>query len=331
MSVSDYSSTDYLSTFDAAQAFASDDFVPASGDKQLPRRDSDASSSDVGDVSPHATSANAFHSIVPASGGIQSNMRDLDSSSSGVGDVTSPATSANATYTPFWTATKQMSLAEHLSSRFQCPFEELEWVQGMMVVCPKGNSETKVRFYASTSFMIKAYMNVTRSNNRYLGQSLHEAAATAFACREKGWKCEVFGVRTEESTHICLLRARLNSQTSTADEAADACVDLLVTTGVAHGDPHPGNVFQGASGVEVLDFERSFLIEKNLHSDMTRSIQTFANDPESRNNLLQEFRNQGLEDTRHRFIRLAEQILNGKLDISTLGISELLRIFQNKK
>jgi predicted unusual protein kinase regulating ubiquinone biosynthesis (AarF/ABC1/UbiB family) len=104
----------------------------------------------------------------------------------------------------------------------------------------------------------------------------------------------------------------------------------LVTTGVAHGDPHPGNVFQGASGVEVLDFERSFLIQKDLQSDMTQSIQTFANDPNSRNNLLKEFRDQGLEGTRHRFIRLAEQILTGKRDISTLAISELVRIFQNK-
>jgi predicted unusual protein kinase regulating ubiquinone biosynthesis (AarF/ABC1/UbiB family) len=127
-----------------------------------------------------------------------------------------------------------------------------------------------------------------------------------------------------------LLRARLISQTSTADEAASACIDLLVTTGVAHGDPHPGNVFQGAGGFEVLDCERSFLIEKNLQFEMTRSIQTFANSPKSRINLLNEFRNQGLERTRHRFLRLASQILTGSRDISTLGIIELLLIFQNK-
>ena len=235
--------------------------------------------------------------------------------------------------TPFWSATEGMSLAEHLSSRFRFHFQKCEWVAGRMVDCPKGDSETTLCFYVSDSFIIKAYMNVTgsdRSNVNHLGQSLHEAAATAFVCRKKRWNFKVFGVRTDESTHICLLRARLISRTSTADETANACIDLLVTTGVAHGDPHPGNVFQGVSGFEVVDCERSFLIEKNLQSEMTRSIQTFANNPQSRTNLLNEFRSQGLEDTRHRFLRLAKRILDGSRDISTLRINELLAIFQKK-
>jgi hypothetical protein len=241
---------------------------------------------------------------------------------------------------PFCTKIQGKSLAQYLSERFACQFEERAWVEGNMVEIQDARkvdvSSTKTRFYFSQSVVVKAYMNVLGSDRaKHLAESLHEAAATAFLCSKKNWKYEVFGVSMNgvtptPGTHICLLRTLLDPNHLTADEAAAAFVEVLETLGVAHGDTHPKNVLKGASGVEVLDCERCFLIDRELHKEMAESIRIFAKNPSQRPALLEKFRKQGLEATRHRFILLARNILSGKLDIfSHLFINKLLQTFQN--
>ena len=240
---------------------------------------------------------------------------------------------------PFCTKIQGKSLAQHLSERFACQFEERAWVEENMVEIQDARkvdvSSTKTRFYFSQSVVVKAYMNVLESDReKHLAESLHEAAATAFLCSKKNWKYEVFGVSMNgvtptPGTHICLLRTLLDPDHLTADAAAAAFVEVLKTLGVAHGDTHPGNVLMGASGAELLDCERCFLIDKALHEQMAQSIHTFANDPSQRPKLLAEFRTQGLEETRHRFMRLAKKIVVGKLDIFSLRIDTLLCTFEH--
>jgi hypothetical protein len=227
-------------------------------------------------------------------------------------------------------------LAQYLSSRFDCHFEERAWVEGKMVKFQDagqgGNSATRNRFYFSKSFVVKAYMNVLGSDReKIFAEGLHEAAATAFVCHKRNWKCEVFGVSIEGITHICLLRTLLDSNPLNADEATDAFVELLRTTGVAHGDTHPENVLWGPSGVEVLDCERCFLIDQKLQDEMAGSIRSFAKYPLKRPELLSKFRDQGLEATRHRFILLAREIRSGARDIFRVGIDEFVGTFQNMK
>ena len=113
--------------------------------------------------------------------------------------------------TSLWTAIKQTSLAQYLSSRFDTNFGEHANVNGKLSAIQGGDSEAQVRFYVSPSLVVKAYMNVLESNaEKHLARGLHEIAATAFVCGKKGWKCKVFGVRIDGITHICLLRARLD-------------------------------------------------------------------------------------------------------------------------
>ena len=234
--------------------------------------------------------------------------------------------------TSLWTAIKQTSLAQYLSSRFDTNFGEHANVNGKLSAIQGGDSEAQVRFYVSPSLVVKAYMNVLESNaEKHLARGLHEIAATAFVCDKKGWKCEVFGVRIDGITHICLLRARLKSKPLTADEASTAFVDVLETTEVAHGDTHPENVLEDASGgFEVLDCERSFLIDKKLKAEIASTIRIYAHEPLKRPDLLNVIRKQGLEATRHRFILLARKFLNSHRDIFDLGIDELFATFENK-
>jgi hypothetical protein len=235
--------------------------------------------------------------------------------------------------TSLWTAIKQTSLAQYLSSRFDTNFGEHANVNGKLSAIQGGDSEAQVRFYVSSSLVVKAYKNVLKSNaeKHYLARGLHEIAATAFVCDKKGWKCEVFGVRIDGITHICLLRARLKSKPLTADEASTAFVDVLETTEVAHGDTHPENVLEDASGgFEVLDCERSFLIDKKLKAEIASTIRIYAHEPLKRPDLLNVIRKQGLEATRHRFILLARKFLNSHRDIFDLGIDELFATFENK-
>jgi hypothetical protein len=114
--------------------------------------------------------------------------------------------------TSLWTAIKQTSLAQYLSSRFDTNFGEHANVNGKLSAIQGGDSEAQVRFYVSPSLVVKAYMNFLESNakEKHLARGLHEIAATAFVCDKKGWKCKVFGVRIDGITHICLLRARLD-------------------------------------------------------------------------------------------------------------------------
>jgi hypothetical protein len=114
--------------------------------------------------------------------------------------------------TSLWTAIKQTSLAQYLSSRFDTNFGEHANVNGKLSAIQGGDSEAQVRFYVSPSLVVKAYVNFLESNakEKHLARGLHEIAATAFVCDKKGWKCKVFGVRIDGITHICLLRARLD-------------------------------------------------------------------------------------------------------------------------
>ncbi len=253
--------------------------------------------------------------------------------SGGGGAAPVPAPSSTVVDTSLWTAIKQTSLAQYLSSRFDTNFGEHAYVNGKLSDIQGGDSEAQVRFYVSSSFVVKAYMNVLESNAKvkHLARGLHEIAATAFVCDKKGWKCDVFGVRIDGITHICLLRARLESKPLTADEASTAFVDVLETTEVAHGDTHPENVLADASGgVEVLDCERSFLIDNKLQAEMASTIRIYAHQPQKRPELLNVIKKQGLEATRHRFTLLARQFLNLHRDIFDLGINELFATFENK-
>lgn len=272
---------------------------------------------------------------------------DTDASSTAAAEASGLATSANAldescsivVKKSFWTVTKQMSLAKYLNTRFECNFEEHVHVNGKLCdvshVCQEGIPEAKVHHFVSPSLVVKAYMNVLGSV-KHLAQGLHEAAATAFVCDKKGWKYEVFGVRTEGThavyAHICLLRTLLDSQSLTADEATNAFIELLDTTGVAHGDTHPDNVKASASGgFEILDFERSFLMEKNVQPEMASSIRIYAHEPQRRPELLSNMQSQGLDATRNRFIQLAKHCLLSGGDIFSLGINDFLNVFQRKK
>jgi hypothetical protein len=231
--------------------------------------------------------------------------------------------------TLLWTAIEQRSMAEHLSSQFGCHFEEKAHENGVLSDIQGGESEAGVRFYVSPSHVVKAYMNVLKLKQvRHLAQGLHEAAATAFVCEKKKWNCEVFGVGSAGTgtAHICLLRTRLDSKPLNANDAADAFVDFMITTNVAHGDPHPGNVLAG----QVLDCERSFLIDEKLRNEMVISIRSYAHNPQKRTELMNAMKSQGLDDTRHRFMRLAKNILDGSLDIYCLGMNSLFDTFENK-
>ena len=110
-------------------------------------------------------------------------------------------------------------------------------------------------------------------------------------------------------------------------------LDLLRSLGLVHGDPHIGNAKARADSpdiFEVIDFERSFLLSKNLQKDdafiasiVSDSEQYFDGNLQARIQLLAKMAKMGVTKTRNRFqIMCANQ-----LNILKLGLNDFLECF----
>jgi hypothetical protein len=144
-----------------------------------------------------------------------------------------------------------------------------------------------------------------------LSQALHESAATAYVCKEQSWFHDVFGVLIYGSDavhiHICMIREKLNSKNVTPNNVSDACIGLLRSCGVMHGDGHLGNAKCriGCDVIELLDFERAFMI--HISDDVISMIRMYATqDDEQREKLLQQMKKMGMDETRHRFQKFVQ-------------------------
>jgi hypothetical protein len=242
-------------------------------------------------------------------------------------------------HTAFWAESKDINVASYLSTRFNAKFEEHENVRGNL--CPTtsnvddSNSWTKARFFVSSKFVAKVYRilwNQDHPNAKTIfPQALHESAATAFVCRRQKWHCEVFGVFHQGTNavylDICLIRTRLHCGYLAAELVSSECVRLLKSCGVMHGDGHIGNAKSRLDciAVELVDFERSFLIRSNDEADMVSIIQQYARDPDSHTGLLQQMRNVGMDATRNRFTHFVRQHIT---DIFNITLEQIVAVFE---
>ena len=216
-----------------------------------------------------------------------------------------------------------MNIASYLSTRLHCEFEERTNCKGYLIPPQPyaGNSKIweNAHHFVSEQHVVKVYRILwdplyKRQNSKHLAQALHECAATAFVCQKRDWHFDVFGVVNQGTSatylHICLLRTRLDAKVLQANDASIACVQLLKTTGVVHGDCHEGNIKCriGDAVIELLDFERSFLIGRNNQAAMIESITKYAEEAQSRPELLHAMRSQGLDATRGRFIEFSRSL-----------------------
>jgi len=248
----------------------------------------------------------------------------------------------------FWTVTNEMRLDCLLRDRFQCDFQEQKHVDGRLKPLSfgdmqEGNPWEAVHFYAGTNRLVKVYRILlgakSSSTTNFLAQALHEASATAYVCLRKKWYHHIFGVVTRGAhtsyVHVCIVRSLLCASNFNASKARSAIVDLVRSLGLAHGDPHIGNAKARTDSpdiFEVIDFERSFLLSKNLQTDdgliasiVSDSEQYFDGNLQVRIQLLAKMANMGVTKIRNRFqIMCANQ-----LDILKLGLNDFLKCFDS--
>jgi hypothetical protein len=215
----------------------------------------------------------------------------------------------------FSTVSKYTDIVLELSARFSCNFVEHTNKRGTLIeVQSQRNTKipwTYARHFVSDKYVAKVYRissdaGSSQFSSRMLSQALHESAATAYVCKDRSWFHDVFGVLIYDSNvvhiHICIIRDRLDSKNVTPNNVADACISLLRSCGVMHGDGHIGNAKCriGSDVIELLDFERAFMIHSS--EDMISMIRMYATqDDKQREALLQEMKTMGMDATRLRF------------------------------
>ena len=279
--------------------------------------------------------------------------RRVDSSATGAAAVLASGSSQKSSsatvpstdrmQTPFLTVSAEMNIASYLNSRLQCEFQECTNCEGRLISLQPHEVDSKIwtkpHHFVGSQYVVKVYRILWDSTDskrkgqcRLLAQALHECAATAFVCQKEGWYFDLFGVVNQEThscahLHICLLRTRLDPKVLGANDAATAGVQLLKRTGVVHGDCHEGNLKRRINDavIELLDFERSFFLGKNDETAMIESIKTYAEDAQSRKQLLQKMQSQGMDDTRQRFILFSHRLDN----VFDITMNVILTVFTN--
>jgi hypothetical protein len=167
-----------------------------------------------------------------------------------------------------------------------------------------------------------------------LSQAFHESAATAYICKEQSWFHDVFGFLNFPDSdivhiHICMIRERLDSKNVTPNNVSDACISLLRSCGVMHGDGHLGNAKCriGSDVIELLDFERAFMIHSS--DELISMIRMYATqDDKQREILLQRMKTLGMDATRLRFQKFVQGCRVSNINDWTLD--EILSVFNGK-
>jgi hypothetical protein len=242
----------------------------------------------------------------------------------------------------FCTVSKYTDVVLELSDRFKCNFVEHTNNRGTLIEV-QSQRDTKIpwtsaRHFVSDKYVAKVYRissdaGSSQFSSRVLSQALHESAATAYVCKEQSWFHDVFGVLISDSdavhVHICMIRERLDSKKVTPNNVSDACISLLRSCGVMHGDGHLGNAKCriGSDVIELLDFERAFMIHSS--DDLISMIRMYATqDDEQREKLLWRMKKLGLDTTRRRFEKFVQGCRVSNINDWTLD--DILSVFKGK-
>jgi hypothetical protein len=247
----------------------------------------------------------------------------------------------------FSTVSKCTDVVLELSDRFKCKFVEHTNKRGTLIQV-QSQRDTKIpwtsaRHFVSNMYVAKVYrissdaessqFSGSGFRSRVLSQALHESAATAYVCKEQSWFHDVFGVLISDSDavhiHICMIRERLDSKNVTPNNVSDACISLLRSCGVMHGDGHLGNAKCriGSDVIELLDFERAFMIHSS--DELISMIRMYATqDDKQREILLQRMKTLGMDATRLRFQKFVQGCRVSNINDWTLD--EILSVFNGK-
>jgi hypothetical protein len=241
---------------------------------------------------------------------------------------------------PFWTITPELAITAILHKRHGSPFEQY-YVGRNNTLAPLAftgplpasfSTTKKPLFYKNGMVCVKVHRFLwgRTTNSKLLAAALHEVAATAFVCTQKKWYFDVFGVVSTGISatyvHLCICRRELSPTTNFGiTDYASPFLDLFGTTGVAHGDPHKGNVVAAMAGgkltIEVVDCERSFFPSRGIeHFDVVDCMKSYARDGADLASLLPRIEKQGLERTRQHFLTIANDVLNGKANLFELDL-----------
>jgi hypothetical protein len=244
---------------------------------------------------------------------------------------------------PFFTVSKCTDVVLELSDRFKCNFSEHTNRRGKLIKVQSQPDKpwTSARHFVSDKYVAKVYRissvaGSSQFSSRDLSQAkffqaLHESAATAYICREQSWFHDVFGVLIYDSDavhiHTCIIRERLNSQNVTPVKVSDACISLLRSFGVMHGDGHIGNAKLriGSDVIELLDFDRAFMIPSS--DELIEMIRKYAfADGQQRQTLLLQMKQMGMKATRLRF----EEFVTGcrVSNINDWTLDDILSVFK---
>jgi hypothetical protein len=240
----------------------------------------------------------------------------------------------------FFTVSKCTDIVLELMDRYKCNFVEHSNMRGMLIQIESQRDTkkpwTSARHFVSDSYVAKVYRissdaGSSQFSSRELSQALHESAATAYICKKLSWFHDVFGVLISDSdavhVHICMIRARLDSKNLTPSNVSDACISLLKSCGVMHGDGHLGNAKYriGSDVIELLDFERAFMIHSS--DDLISMIQSYATaDDQGRQSLLKRMKKLGMDATRLRFKEFVQGCCVSNINDWTLD--DILSVFK---
>jgi hypothetical protein len=240
----------------------------------------------------------------------------------------------------FSTVSKYTDIVLELSGRFHCKFVEHTNQRGKLIRVQSQRDTkmtwTSARHFVSDNYVAKVYRissvaGSSQFSSRVLSQALHESAATAYICKEQRWYHDVFGVSISDSDtdhiHICIIRQKLDSKNVTPINASDACISLLRSCAVMHGDGHLGNAKwrMGSDVIELLDFERAFMIHSS--DNLISMIRSYAlGDDQQRQKLLLQMKTLGMDDTRRRFEEFVRGC--GVSNINNWTLDNLLSVFK---
>ena len=235
----------------------------------------------------------------------------------------------------FWILTPILNIDSALNQRYGSSFQEFRskchsvlHLSADKVLRPDSFSSSKPLFFCDGRKCVKVRRFLWgKVHQQELASVLHECAATAYVCAQKKWYCEIFGVvnRGASATyvHFCICRTQLDFKMVDPQTTSSAIESLYGSTGVVHGDGHSANVKKSMTKdeVEVVDCERSFFANSDVETrTVVDRIRDYAKPQAHLSEILSQMKLEGMDRTRLKFLKIADDVMAGSIDLCSLQI-----------
>ena len=123
--------------------------------------------------------------------------------------------------------------------------------------------------------------------------------------------------------HFCICRTQLDFKMVDPQTTSSAIESLYGSTGVVHGDGHSANVKKSMTKdeVEVVDCERSFFANSDVETrTVVDRIRDYAKPQAHLSEILSQMKLEGMDRTRLKFLKIADDVMAGSIDLCSLQI-----------